>query len=98
MLTTRRANQQCAVTKKGNIINDLSYRPNLTFAESEKLATLTREINSDKQELENRNQEMRVCSENEAKLILEIGRLKMKLNNLENDAAISFNYRSSYRR
>jgi flagellar motor switch/type III secretory pathway protein FliN len=88
-LTTRRATQQRAVTIKENKIHDFAYKSNLTAAESEKLATLTRELKSDKQELENRNEEMGTCSQLETNLILELGRLKMELSKLENSEASS---------
>lgn len=85
-LTTRHATQQRVVTIKENKIH-VSCKSNLTAAESEVLATLKRELNCDKQELENRNREMRSCSQLETNLILEVGRLKMELSKLENSAA-----------
>lgn len=88
-LTTRRASQQRVVTIKEDKIHDFSCKSNLTAAESEKLATLKRELNSDKQELENRNREMGTCSQLETNLILEVGRLKMELSKLENSVANS---------
>lgn len=85
-LTTRRANQQRVVTIKENKKHDFSCKSDLTVTESEKLATIERELNSDKQELENRNKERGTCSQRETNLILEVGRLKMELSKLENSA------------
>ncbi|WP_342227236.1 hypothetical protein [Rickettsiella endosymbiont of Rhagonycha lignosa] len=99
MLTTRRANQQRAVTRKENKISDLTYRSNLTATESANLANLQRELPSDQQELRNRESEMRTCSESETRLILQVGCLKKELiSRLETSEAHSDANRKSFRR
>jgi chromosome segregation ATPase len=89
-LTTQRANQQSTVTIKENKIHDLTHRSNLTTAESEKLATLTRELSSDKQELDNRERTIATCSNRETGLLFEVGRLKTELRTLETSGAIDY--------